>query len=67
MQAAKLSAGLLATGGILGYGGAYWQMASLLIVAGSLCWPASLPLVLLITIIVASNRPMMIYVSCRCP
>ncbi|CFQ69793.1 hypothetical protein [Yersinia similis] len=34
MQTAKLSASLLATGGILGYGGAYWQMASLLIVAG---------------------------------
>lgn len=34
MSAAKLSAGLLAVGGLLGYFGAYWQTKSLLIAAG---------------------------------
>ncbi|WP_145519555.1 hypothetical protein [Yersinia bercovieri] len=34
MSAAKLSAGLLAVGGLLGYVGAYWQTKSLLIAAG---------------------------------
>ncbi|CNJ96257.1 hypothetical protein [Yersinia aldovae] len=34
MRAAKLSAGLLAAGGILGYLGADWQSRSLLIAAG---------------------------------
>ncbi|CAM4039059.1 hypothetical protein [Yersinia intermedia] len=34
MAAARLSAGLLVVGGILGYMGAYWQTLSLLVAAG---------------------------------
>lgn len=33
MQTAKISAGLLIVGGILGYMGAYWQTAFLLVIA----------------------------------
>ncbi|ARB84732.1 hypothetical protein CEQ36_02035 [Yersinia intermedia] len=34
MAVARLSAGLLVVGGILGYMGAYWQTLSLLVAAG---------------------------------
>lgn len=59
MTAAKLSAGLLVVGGILGYFGADWQSKTLLITAGVALLTASFSLLLPIEIAARD-------VPCRC-